>query len=66
MTITYSARVLTGAVRCDCCALPVLRVVGQTVVIEARHHGERHVSVLEIRALVDKATEMGIGLRVDG
>ena len=57
MTISFAPRILTGAVRCDCCPLPVLRIVGQTVVIESTHHGAKHITVLEIRALLDKAAE---------
>lgn len=41
-------------VKCDSCNTPALRVVGTTLVIEHRHHGEKHVSVFSLQQLLDK------------
>ena len=34
--------------RCDKCGTPIFRIVGNTIVVEAKHHGEKHVSVIPI------------------
>lgn len=36
---------------CDSCGTPVLRMVGDTLVIVATHHSVRHVTMLSVAAL---------------
>ena len=48
------AQAQPGMIPCDACSTPALRVVGNTVVVEHRHHGQTHVTVLSIQVLLDK------------
>ena len=47
-------------VKCDACGTPALRVVGNAIVIEHRHHGTKHTTVIAIAALLDKAAVLHI------
>jgi len=38
-------------VRCAECGTPVARLDGDTLVVVARHHGERHTTSLDVRDL---------------
>lgn len=38
-------------VYCDECGLPAARVVGSNLVIESRHHGQKHRTVIQIGRL---------------
>ena len=40
-----------GYVRCAECGTPVARLDGDTLVVVARHHGERHTTSLDVRDL---------------
>lgn len=42
---------LQGLVRCDECNTPIFEVVGETLVIRTRHHGERHTSIIPLNSL---------------
>jgi hypothetical protein len=43
-------------VRCDCCGTELMaRIVGKTLVIRDRRHGVRHVAVIPLNDLLDKA-----------
>jgi hypothetical protein len=42
--------------RCTECGLPYARVVNGVLVVESRHHGEKHTSVIAIAEL-DKLAE---------
>ncbi|NIN63710.1 MAG: hypothetical protein GTO63_03145 [Anaerolineae bacterium] len=44
-----------GVIRCDECKLPAAKVVGTLVVIEHRHHGKKHKTVVEITELIKLA-----------
>lgn len=37
---------------CDQCGVPVAEVVGNTVVICSRHHGEKHTTVIPISVIL--------------
>lgn len=52
MTMTSTERPAIR-VRCDDCQLPVLKIVRGGLVIEGRHHGRRHVTVVPLAALLD-------------
>lgn len=41
-------------IKCDVCSTPALRVVGQTLVIQHRHHGQTHTTVLSLQAILDR------------
>lgn len=58
MTTAQKVR-LPGAVSCDACNTPALRVVGTTVVIEHVHHGSKHVTVLTLQQILDKMEPSG-------
>jgi hypothetical protein len=45
---------LPGMIACDACSTPALRVVGNTLVIEHRHRGEKHTSVIPMSIILDK------------
>ena len=53
MTMTARQRP-PGLVNCDECNTPAYRVVGETLVIEHRHNGSKHVTVIDLRAVLDK------------
>lgn len=42
-----------GLVKCDQCYTPAYRVVGDTIVIEHRHDGQKHVTVVTRTQLLD-------------
>jgi hypothetical protein len=42
-----------GFIQCDGCASPALQVIGSVVVIEHKHHGERHKTVIPISVLAE-------------
>jgi hypothetical protein len=43
-------------VRCDCCGTELMaRIVGKTLVIRDRRHGNRHVAVIPLADLLDTA-----------
>lgn len=50
-------------IKCGRCDLPVARVVGGTLVIECRHHGEKHVKVIEVGELVTIANKQVAEMR---
>lgn len=37
---------------CDHCGTPVAEVVGDTVVIQSNHHGEKHTTVIPISVIL--------------
>lgn len=39
-------------IKCDKCDLPVARMVSGVLVVEARHHGEKHITFIEVGELV--------------
>jgi len=46
-------------VQCDCCQLPAAEIVGGTLVIRSKHHGDRHTTVLSldfIRRQLERST----------
>lgn len=46
---------------CDCCGSQKLaEIVGENLVIKDRRHGEKHLAVIPVQALVDKLAEQGI------
>lgn len=45
-------------VRCSQCRTPIARLTPEALVIESRHHGERHVTVVSLASLLDKSREM--------
>lgn len=45
---------LGGSVDCDHCGTPALRIVGNTIIIEHIHHGEKHTTVLTKEQIFDK------------
>lgn len=52
---TTAARVRPlGLVNCDECTTPAYRIVGQTLIIEHRHNGQKHTSVIDLRTLLDR------------
>ncbi len=55
MTIAGQGVMLSGAIRCAGCNAPALRIEGGNLIIEHKHHGERHTTVLPLSYLVDKA-----------
>lgn len=57
MTMQAATR---GTFPCDQCGTPALRVVGATLVIEHRHHGQKHVTVVELAALLDRAEKPSV------
>lgn len=56
MAIVDPAIMLPGAIRCAGCNSPALRIEGQNLIIEHKHHGERHTTVIPLSYLVDKVT----------
>ena len=46
--------------KCDACDTPALRVVGNAIVIEHRHHGNKHTTVIAIADLLDKAAALRV------
>ena len=43
----------TEMIRCDACGSPVAEVRDGVIIILARHHGDRHVTVKSIHALAN-------------
>lgn len=41
-----------GTILCDECKLPAGKIVGTALVIEHRHHGRKHKTVVEIADLI--------------
>lgn len=39
---------VTITLRCSCCSVPWAEIKNGTLVVLARHHGERHVNVLTL------------------
>jgi hypothetical protein len=52
-----AAVALAGAVRCAGCNATALRIdyAAQTLVIEHKHHGERHTTTVPLSYILDKA-----------
>jgi hypothetical protein len=49
-----------AVLKCSCCDLPFAVVQRGVLVIQSRHHGERHVNVLtleELRRMLDAAIQ---------
>lgn len=39
--------------RCTVCGLPWARIENGVLIVESRHHGQRHVNVMSLRQLVE-------------
>lgn len=49
-----------NVIYCDCCGTQKLaEIVGETVVIKDRRHGEKHLAVIPVQALIDKLKGQG-------
>lgn len=46
-----------GLVSCDHCRTPAYRIAGQALIIEHRHDGQKHTTVVPLQALLDKMQE---------
>lgn len=47
-------------VYCDCCGTEKLaEIVGDSLVIKDRRHGDKHVAVVPVQALIDKLKGQG-------
>lgn len=44
--------------RCECCGLPFARLVNGAIIVESRHHGERHQNVVAVDELVKLRQEV--------
>ena len=42
-----------GHLRCPTCGVPYARLDGNVLVIESRHHGEKHVNVITVDKLLE-------------
>lgn len=42
---------------CDACSVAVAEVVGPTLVIHQKHHGEKHTTVIEVASLLKLMNE---------
>jgi hypothetical protein len=38
--------------KCECCGLPFARLVNGCIVVESRHHGEKHQNAIAVDELV--------------
>jgi hypothetical protein len=52
----------THTCECSCCRLPLARIQNGVLIIESRHHGERHTNVIALAELV-QLISMGNGRR---
>lgn len=43
----------TIILRCDCCGLPYARIQQGALVVESRHHGDKHTNVVALEALLE-------------
>ncbi|OQA21110.1 MAG: hypothetical protein BWY63_01371 [Chloroflexi bacterium ADurb.Bin360] len=43
--------------RCTVCGLPWARIENGVLIVESRHHGERHVNVIPVTALQEEEPE---------
>lgn len=49
-----------NVIYCDCCGTQKLaEIVGDNLVIKDRRHGEKHLAVVPVQALVDKLKGQG-------
>lgn len=47
-------------IKCDCCGTQKLaEFVGDSLVIKDRRHGERHVAIIPVQAIIDKLKGQG-------
>lgn len=44
-------------VKCDECGTPVAEVNGEVLIIRRKHHGEPHVTILDLRKLLERRAE---------
>jgi hypothetical protein len=44
-------------IRCDECGTVIAKVKNLCLIIDSKHHGEKHTSVLELSKLIRLATE---------
>lgn len=55
-----------NVIYCDCCGSEKLaQVVGESLVIKDRRHGEKHVAVIKTQELLDILTAAGNNSRKD-
>ena len=52
-------------IKCDKCDLPAARIVGGLLVIECRHHGEKHRTVIQVGELVTIANKLLAEMRTE-
>lgn len=53
---------LGGSIACDHCGTPALRIVGQMLVIEHVHHGQKHTTVLTMAQIIDRMAQGSVPL----
>ncbi len=45
--------------RCKCCGLPFARIVNGALIIESRHHGEKHENSVSIEEITLERESVG-------
>jgi hypothetical protein len=56
--LSINAQAITPVqdIKCAMCGTTTLQIVGDVIVLRARHHGDHHTTILSIRDLYDRLT----------